>query len=116
MQLQRLGIDIRKIGSTKNLMSDVDLILKSNGMERRTVDPFLALDAIRHALHQMMKPDNFFSVCVMDKAIAVLKIHITSERMNIYRSVHCVHWNNMLESFRTTLIAMILDDLRILFE
>lgn len=116
MQLQRLGIDIRKIGSTKNLMSDVDLVLKANGMEHGTVSVSVAMESIRHALYEMMKPDKFFSVCVMNKAIDVLNIHITSERMNIYRSVHCISWNNMLESFRTTLIAMILDDLRILFE
>lgn len=115
MQLQRLGIDIRKIGSVKNLMSDVDLVLKANGMEHGTVSESVAMESVRHSFHKMMQPGGYFDVCTIRSAEDTLKIHVSSERMAIYRSVHCVHWADMLESFRTTITAMILDDFRTIF-
>lgn len=104
--MKAFGLELRKQGSFNNLYSDVDLVLqKSNFMEVQRM-------TVAHSLQNMMKPDKWFCICAIDDCIKVCEVHVPSERYNVYRALHCVHWRDMLPDFRTTLIAYILDDFR----
>ena len=112
MYLKSFGIEVRKIGNTHNLYKDVDLILSNNGIPARGVSGNLQAQAVGHALQQMLKADRHFSVCTITNCIDVCQVVVPSERMAIYRSIHCINWSDMQPDFRQMVIAMILDDFR----
>jgi len=112
--MQKFGIEIRKVGDTKNLYKDVDLILKRNGVESNYVSDIAKQRTVAHALQRMLEPDRYFDVCTIDSCIKVCSICIPAERYAMYRAVHCIHWDKMLPDYRQLLVAMVLDDFRVI--
>ncbi len=112
MQLQKFGLEIRKIGNIKNLYSDVDKILSNSGMKSGTISGDIQAQTVAHSLHRMLQPDRFICVCTIRDCARLCGLVIPAERMALYQAVHCVHWNEMLSDYRTSLIAMVLDDFR----
>lgn len=110
--MQTFGIEIRRVGNTKNLYNDVDLVLKRFGMRTQEVSYEAKIATVTHSLHKMMQVDNYFSVCTIDSCANVCQICISSERRNIYRAAHCLSWSDMLPDYRMMLVAMVLDDFR----
>lgn len=105
MKLERFGIEIRKIGTVTALYEDVDKILQNHdvNVKRQTV---------AHALQKMLKPGNWLNVCSIKECAKVANVYIEQERMDIYRAVHCVNWNEMTDEYRQLIMAMVLDDFR----
>lgn len=104
--MKAFGIEIRKQGTAEGLYNDVDLVLKqSDFMQVQRM-------AAAHSLQRMFQVDRFLDICCIKECCQVCHIHIPKERMDIYQSLHCVHWNEMLPEFRTNIIALLLDDFR----
>lgn len=101
-----MGIEVRKANNLKSVFDDVDKVLSLKPIED------VQQQAVAHALHNMLKADTYFSICTIDKCVKVSQVVIPQERYDIYSSCHCVHWRDMTEDFRQTLIAMVLDDFR----
>ena len=110
--MQKFGIEIRKVGDTKNLYNDVDIVLKRFGMQTRPVSNEAKVQTVAHALQRMLKSERHFSVCTVRDCAAVCQICIPEERMEIYRAVHCMDYSEMLPDYRQMLVAMLLDDFR----
>lgn len=108
------GLEIRKSGSIKNLYRDVDIILNNNGIPQGGVNQEVQLNTITHTLHKMLQPGATFYVCDVQKCAEIAGIHIIKERLDIYRSIHCMKWSEMLPDFRQQIMAMILDDFRVI--
>lgn len=107
-----LGLEIRKKNTIGNLYADVDKTLLANGLKNGEVSVGLQSQAVAHSLQKMMKPNSHFSICTIRECMEVSKIVIPQERIDVYHSIHCVHWSEMLPEFRQMIIAMILDDFR----
>jgi hypothetical protein len=112
MQIQKFGIEIRKLGNLSNLYKDVDMVLSNYKVPSGEVTKSAQAATVAHALQKMLKTDRYFDVCTIKDCVEVCKIYIPYERMSIYRAVHCVHWNEMLPDYRQLIIAMVLDDFR----
>ena len=108
--MKRFGIEIRKANTIGNIYKDVDRVLAN--IPIGSVNKEIQIQAVAHALQKMIKVQNYFDVCTIDSCIKIGQIHISSERRDIYHSQHCINWNEMTDEFRTTLIAMVLDDFR----
>lgn len=108
--MKRFGIEIRKANTIGNIYEDVDRVLSN--VPIGSVNKEIQTQAIAHALQKMVKVDSSFDVCTIRTCISVGQVHVLSERMDIYRAAHCISWNEMTDEFRTTLIAMVLDDFR----
>lgn len=112
MQIQKFGLEIRKIGNTQNLYSDVDLILRKYEVPVTGINMTVQQQATAHALQHMLQVDRWCDVCAIKECAKLCQICISDERMAVYSTQHCIHWNNMLPEFRQLLVAMILDDFR----
>lgn len=112
MQIQRLGIELRKIGNVKSLYEDVDTVLKNYGLNDQIITRDVQVQTTAHALQKLFKTESHFSVCTIDKLMSLCQISITSERLKVYNSIHCMNWNEMLPEYRQMIVAMILDDFR----
>lgn len=112
----KFGIEIRKAGRTDNLFRDVDMVLRNAGIPSKGVSKETQRATVAHALHRMIKPNHWLDVCCIRDCVDVCQVCVSSERMAIYRASHCIHWNDMDPDFRTTLIAMVLDDFREVLE
>lgn len=110
--MQAFGLELRKKGSISNLYSDVDSILRASGITRGEVNKNVQASAVAHALQKMLKTQSFFDVCTIRDCAQVCHAYISAPRMDVYKSIHCVSWNDMLPDFRQQVIAMILDDFR----
>jgi hypothetical protein len=110
--MQKFGIEIRKIGNITNLYKDVDVVLGKYGMTSQTVSDEAKISTVAHSLQKMLQADKWFDVCTIDSCAKVCQICIPKERQNIYRAAHCVHWSEMLPDYRQMLVAMVLDDFR----
>lgn len=110
--MQRFGIEIRKIGDTKNLYNDVDVVLNRFGMKTQEVSDIAKIQTIAHSLQKMLKIDNYFSICTIQNCADVCQICIPSDRISIYRAAHCMNWSDMLPDYRQMIVAMVLDDFR----
>ncbi len=110
--MQKFGIEIRKVGSTAGLYNEVDNILGKAGITRGSIGNLIKIKAVAHALQEMLKTENHFSICTIDRCIEITQICIPKERYQIYHSIHCMNWNEMLQDFRQMIVAMILDDFR----
>lgn len=110
--MQTFGIEIRKVGDTKNLYRDVDLVLSRYGMSEQEVSDIAKIQTVAHALQNMMKVERHFSVCTIDRCAEVCQVCISTERKRIYSAAHCLNWSDMLPDYRQMLVAMILDDFR----
>lgn len=112
MQLQKFGIEIRQIGNSKHLYQEIDMVLKKSGLNSGEVNTEVQTQALAHSLNKMLKADTFFDVCTIDKCSKMCGVCIPGDRYDLYRSIHCVHWRDMLPDFRQTVVAMVLDDFR----
>ena len=104
MIIQKLGLEIRKLGKMVDLYKEVDMVLS------KQVD-MVSMTAA-HSLQKMLAPDKWVDVCTIQTLSKMCNIIIPSERMDIYHAVHCVHWNEMLPEYSRTIMCMILDDFR----
>lgn len=113
--MKAFGLELRSVRSVscKNLYEDVDKVLgKANIVSSGGVSKELQTDAIGHSLHKMMNVKNYFDICTVDKCADIAQVVISKERNDIYKSIHCMNWNDMTDDFRLKIIAMVLDDFR----
>jgi len=108
--MKAFGLELRKAGDFKNLYRDVDAILSR--VPPGGINGNIQFNAVAHSLHAMMKPGKWLDICAIREASELTGIHISSERLSVYRLAHCIHWNDMDPEYRQTLMAMILDDFR----
>lgn len=113
--MEIFNLQIRKIGDFSTLYKELDTILLDNKITRGGISKVITREAAAHALQNMIKNENHFSVCVVDKISNASNIHISSERQNIYGLAHCIKWGDMTDNYKQTLIAMVMDDFRELF-
>jgi hypothetical protein len=113
MKMQKLGIEIRKIGSIENLYNDVDVILKSHNVPNGSISADMQVATVAHALQSMMQVERHFSICTIRDCAELCQVCVPEERMKVYRSIHCMKWAEMLPDYRQSIIAMVLDDFRI---
>lgn len=116
MQLQKLGIELRRIGDIKSLYKEVDLVLEKYNILNNPISINVQAQATAHSLQKMLKTENHFSICTIKDCAKLSQLYIPEERMNVYQTIHCVNWNEMLPEFRQMIIAMILDDFRNILE
>lgn len=112
MQIQKLGLEIRKIGSLSNLYKDVDMVLSNYEIKSGEVNTNVQVNAVAHALQKMLSVDKYCDVCCIKECASLCQICISDERMKLYRTQHCIYWREMAPEFRQMLVAMILDDFR----
>lgn len=110
--MQKFGIEIRRSGTLNGLYKDVDSVLSNSGMANGNVSDLAKIQTVAHSLQRMLKADRYFDVCTIRNCISVCQICISEERMNIYQSIHCMHWNEMEPEYRLLITAMVLDDFR----
>ena len=110
--MQAFGIEIRKKDNVRELYKDVDLILRATEMPPGGVSRMMQIQAVAHALQNMLQVGKHFSICTVTDCAKVVQIHISAERMRIYQTAHCMDWNAMTTEYRQGLIAMVLDDFR----
>jgi len=108
--MKAFGLEIRKADNMKNLYRDVDNVL--SGLPKGEINKEVQIQAVAHALHNMMKPDKWFDICAVRNCMNLTGIFISAERMTLYSTAHCIHWNEMVPEYRQTLMCMILDDFR----
>lgn len=94
------------------MFDDVDRVLRQYGMEEEPVSRKVRVKTVAHALNRMMKMDKWMDVTTIKSSAEICNICIPKERMRIYKTIHCVHWNEMEKEYRTMIIAMVLDDFR----
>lgn len=112
MQIQKLGLEIRKLGSLNNLYKDVDMILTNYGIKSGEINTNVQVNATAHSLQKMLSVEKYCDVCCIKECASLCQICISAERMKVYQTQHCVYWNEMMPDFRQMLVAMILDDFR----
>jgi hypothetical protein len=54
MQIQKLGLEIRKLGSLNNLYKDVDMILRNYDIKSGEINTTIQSNAVAHALQKML--------------------------------------------------------------
>ena len=99
-------------GNVKNLYNDVDMVLRNNSVQPGAINANVQVATVAHALQKMLKTQRYFDVCTIDKCAELCQVCIPKERMLVYRTVHCVDWNEMLPDYRQLVVAMVLDDFR----
>jgi hypothetical protein len=113
--MRTLGIEIRKVGhiNAPALFKDIDRVLAGSGIQSHGGSPGVAMQVttIAHSLQSMLTKD-WFSVSTVTECAKIAQITISSERMQIYNSMHCIHYNTMLPDYMLALKAMVLDDFR----
>lgn len=107
------GLEIRKIGNVTNLYRDVDTLLKNNSIKSGEVPTDVKRSTVAHALHKMFKPEGYCDICEIKSCASLCGLFISSERMEVYSTMHCVKWADMLPDYRQQVMAMILDDFRL---
>lgn len=112
MQIQKLGLEIRKIGSLSGLYRDIDQVLKSHKILSGEINATVQVNATAHALQRMLSTTKYCDITTINECADLCQIVISKERLKVYRTMHCVHWNEMTDEFRQMLVAMILDDFR----
>ena len=112
MQIQKLGLEIRKLGSLNNLYKDVDMVLSNYGIKAGEINANVQINAVAHSLQKMLKTERHFSVCCIRDCASLCQICISAERMKVYQAQHCVNWDEMTNEFRQMIVAMVLDDFR----
>lgn len=110
------GIELRRSSSVKTLLKGVDQVLTDNNMHNGAVSDNAKVMAVAHALHKMLSAESYFSVCAINDCKEICQVCISSERMAIYKSAHCMNYNEMDVKYRELLVAMVLDDFRSVLE
>lgn len=104
MIIQSFGLEIRKLGSMSDLYKEVDAVLS------KPLD--ICSMTTGHAIQKMLKSNGYCDVCTIKKLSETCNITIPRERMTIYETVHCMHWDEMLPEYSRAIMCMILDDFR----
>lgn len=112
MKLQKLGIEIRKIGDIKGLYAEVDLTLGKMGIRPLSIGIDMQKYTVAHSLQHMIGHSTHFSICTITSCAKLCGIIIPRERDLLYSAAHCMDWNEMIPEYRQGLVAMILDDFR----
>jgi len=112
MQFQKFGLELRRIGNVDNLYADVDRTLNACNVSPNSVSMKAQIQTVAHALQQMFKVNKHFSVCTIRNCASLCQICVSKERMDLYSSIHCMDWNEMLPEYRNMVVAMVLDDFR----
>ena len=115
MRFNKFGLELRKIGDTKNLYQDVDRVLDNFSITKTDVGDTVKYQSVAHSLHKMLKPNATFYITTVKDAANLCGICIPDERLSVYRSIHCMSWSEMTEAFSKMIIAMVLDDFREIF-
>lgn len=111
-----LGLELRKIDNTKRFYREIDQILSQNDIPTDGgVSKGVQIEAIAHSLQKMLDVNRHFDVCTIRTCAEIADIVISKERMDIYSSIHCMNWNQMLPDFRKRIVAMVMDDFRSVF-
>ncbi len=110
--LEKFGLELRKIGNVNSLYKEVNMVLDSHKMESKGISSETQIQTTAHALHKMFQSSGHFSVCTIRTCAELSNICISRERMNVYESIHCMSWSNMLPEYAQMIIAMVLDDFR----
>lgn len=112
--IDMFGVEIIRKGSAVDLYKHVDRVLAET--EQGRLPEGVNRGAVAHALQRMLKLDHWMDVCTIRDCEKFKSRPVPSERMQVYRSTHCVHWRDMEPDFRQKLVAMVLDDFRELLE
>ena len=112
MQLQKLGLEVRKLGNLDNLYKDVDMVLRNYNVPTNGINTCVQAATVAHSLQKMLKVESHFSVCTIKNCSELCQVCIAKERMQVYSSIHCMNWNDMLPDYRQMIVAMVLDDFR----
>lgn len=109
-----LGLEIRKINKIdfNSLYRDVDTVLQKANITKLSVGNDIKKQTLLHGMNKMFQPSGFLDICDIRKWSEMLGVCIQKERVEIYSSLHCIHWNDMEEDYRKNIIAMIFDDFR----
>jgi hypothetical protein len=112
--IQKFGIELRKLNSVtpKELYRDVDTVLNKFSIPKGGVTIDVQTQTIAHTLNKMLRSEGHLSVCAISECAKISQIVIPVERMEIYNATHCMKWGSMEEDYRSSLIAMVLDDFR----
>lgn len=110
--MRGFGIEIRRYGSAKGLYDDVDKILGMANIPSKGVNGDIQKITVAHSLQKMLTSQAYFDICTIKNCQQVCQIHIQKDRLDIYSSIHCMHWSEMLPDFKQTIVAMVLDDFR----
>ena len=113
MIIKSLGLEIRKPETLDSLYEKVDSVLENNGFTGNNISTEVKVQTVAHALQDMLQPHKHFSVCTIDECAEVSGVCISYERRKIYQTIHCLNWSKMLPEYRQMIIAMILDDFRL---
>lgn len=112
MQIQKLGLEIRKLGNLNNLYKDVDMVLSNYNVPVNGINATIQAATVAHSLQKMLQTQNYFDICCVRNCAELCQICIDKERMKVYQSIHCINWNEMLPDYRQMIVAMVLDDFR----
>jgi hypothetical protein len=112
MLIKKLGLEIRKVGSTPELYRDVDIVLAKHNVPTGGVSAEVQIGTVAHSLHKMLSTKGYFDICTVRSCADLTGLHISSERMDMYRAIHCMSWNDMEPDYRQLVMAMVLDDFR----
>jgi len=104
MIFDKLGLQVRKVGSLADLYQEVDRAL-SNAKNMKE-------QALVLGLKKLFNPTKHFDICFIKNSAEAFNIHIPSDRLYIYSSLHCMDWSDMDEGFRANIMAMVMDDFR----
>lgn len=113
---QKLGLELRKIGNADSLYNEVDLVLSKNNIDSSGISLDVQNQTAAHALNKMLKVEKYFSVCTIQNLSELCQIMISKERALVYSSIHCMEWSEMTQDYRQMIIAMVLDDFRMIFQ
>jgi len=113
--MEIFSLQIRKSGNYDTIYQDVDKILAKSQVVSGGISKEFKKQSVAYALRKMINNKNYFDVSIVREACEASGIHISTERVNLYRLAHCMNWGDMTDDYRQTLIAMIMDDFRSLF-
>lgn len=106
MTIRKFGLELRKINNVSALYKDVNLILNQVNLSD------IRVQTVAHSLQKMLQVQNYFDVCTINNCAKICQLCIPDERMDIYRSIHCIQWNEMTQEYRQIIVAMVLDDFK----
>lgn len=112
MTERKIGIEITNKSESKKLFEQADILLDKNNIPPNGITREIQAQTVAHALQKMIRNDVYFSVTTLEKCANVCGIIISKERMNVYDTIHCMNWNEMIPEYRLMIISMILDEFR----
>lgn len=114
--MKALGLEIRKRDTVQGVFEDVQRVLERYGIPEEGISRAVQVKTTAHALNRMLQPGRWMDVTTIDRAAEVCGFAIPAERRRVYGAIHCVHWNEMESEYRTMIIAMVLDDFKLILQ